>query len=148
MSYLFDTDAISELFRKIPNAAYARWVSGLKRHEQFTSAIVVAELYAGVYLLSADGQNSAANRHMQNLHDRVIPAITVLPFDLNAAEKYGQIRAYLKDKGTPLADMDMQIAATAIAHDLELVTGNVSHFQRIPDLKICRVLNEAKRAAL
>jgi len=133
MSYLFDIDAISELFKKIPNAAYARWVSDLKRHEQFTSAIVIDELYAGIYLLLANGQNSAANRHMQNLHGRVIPAVTVLPFDLKAAEKYGQIRGVLESQGIPLADMDMQIAATAIAHDLELVTGNVSHFQRIPD---------------
>jgi len=40
--------------------------------------------------------------------------------------------------------MDMQIAATAKAHDLTLVTGNVAHFERVPGLNICRVLADAK----
>jgi hypothetical protein len=47
-------------------------------------------------------------------------------------------------QGTPLADMDMQIAATAKVHNLILITGNVVHFERIPGLNICRVLSDAR----
>jgi len=111
MAYLFDTDAISELLKKVPNAAYANWVSGLIPQEQFTSAVVIAELFAGAYLLEANGRKESAERHLWNLHQRVIPAVTILPFDVLVAESYGQIRSVLQSCGTPLADMDMQIAA-------------------------------------
>ncbi|HEY5504213.1 MAG TPA: type II toxin-antitoxin system VapC family toxin, partial [Sedimentisphaerales bacterium] len=65
-------------------------------------------------------------------------------FDVLVAESYGQIHSVLPSCGTPLADMDMQIAATAKAHDLILVTGNVAHFERVSGLNICRVLANAK----
>jgi predicted nucleic acid-binding protein len=94
--------------------------------------------------LAADGRTEAAERHLWNLRQRVIPAVTLLPFDVLVAETYGRIRSVLQSQGTPLADMDMQIAATAKAHDLTLVTGNVVHFERIPGLNICRVLSDAR----
>ena len=46
---------------------------------------------------------------------------------------------------TRIADMDLMIAATAIAHDLEMVTGNLRHFDRVPGLRICHVLADARR---
>ena len=111
MAYLFDTDAISELLKKSPLVAYAQWVSGLRREDQFTSSVVIAELFAGAYLLAADGRTEAADRHLWNLRERVLPAVTILPFDVTVAETYGRIRSVLQSQGTPLADMDMQIAA-------------------------------------
>jgi predicted nucleic acid-binding protein len=144
MAYLFDTDAISELLKKTPLVAYANWVAGLRPEDQFTSSVVIAELFAGACLLAADGRTEAAERHLWNLRERVIPAVTILPFDTLVAETYGRIRSVLQSQGTPLADMDMQIAATAKAHNLILVTGNVVHFERIPGLNICRVLSDAR----
>ena len=44
----------------------------------------------------------------------------------------------------PPADADLQIAATAILHDLELVTGNVKHFKRVPRLRISPALADAR----
>lgn len=44
-----------------------------------------------------------------------------------------------------LADADLQIAATALQHDLELVTGNLRHFERVPDLVLRPVLALARR---
>jgi tRNA(fMet)-specific endonuclease VapC len=44
-----------------------------------------------------------------------------------------------------LADADLQIAATAIYHGLELVTGNLRHFERIPNFRLSRVLAQARR---
>ena len=43
-----------------------------------------------------------------------------------------------------LADVDLQIAATAVYHDLELVTGNLQHFRRITGLRLCTILDEAR----
>jgi tRNA(fMet)-specific endonuclease VapC len=42
----------------------------------------------------------------------------------------------LEERGLPLADADLRIAAIALANDLTLVTGNVRHFRRIPDLAV------------
>lgn len=58
--------------------------------------------------------------------------IGLLPYDVAVARVYGEIEAMLAGRGQRLADADLQIAATAIYHGLELVTGNVRHFQRVP----------------
>lgn len=138
MAYLFDTDAISEVLKPRPAAGYVSWLASIPREEQFTSAVVVGELYKGAF------RSSAVARHLENVDRRVLPALTVLSYDVPAARVYGQVRAQLESAGRPLADADLQIAATAILHDLELVTGNVKHFRRVPGLRISPVLADAR----
>ena len=134
MAYLFDTDAISELLRPRPLQPYLDWLRSIPREDQFTSAVTVGELLKGAY------RSSARERHLKNIEDRVLPAVTALPFDVSVARVFGQVRAHLEQTGNILPDADLQIAATALYHDLELVTGNVRHFERIPDLRINRIL--------
>jgi tRNA(fMet)-specific endonuclease VapC len=138
MGYLFDTDAISELLKPRPAAGYVRWLAAIPREEQFTSAVVVGELYKGAF------RSSAVARHLDNIEKRVLPAVTVLSYDVPAARLYGQVRAQLESAGRPLADADLQITATALLHDLELVTGNVKHFKRVPGLRISGALADAR----
>jgi tRNA(fMet)-specific endonuclease VapC len=138
MAYLFDTDAISELLKPRPAAGYVAWLSAIPREEQFTSAVVVGELYNGAF------RSSAVARHLENVEKRVLLAVTVLSYDVAAARVYGQVRAHLESVGRPLADADLQIAATALVHDLELVTGNVKHFRRVTGLRISPALAEAR----
>ena len=134
MAYLFDTDAISEVLRPRPAKAYLDWLKTIRRVDQFTSAVVIGELYSGAFR-SADSA-----RHLENIERRVLPALSVLPYDVAAARVYGDVRARLETAGTRLADADLQIAATALQHELELVTGNLRHFQRVPDLRVNPVL--------
>lgn len=141
-AFLFDTDAISEPFRKRPLTAYLSWVATLPIEMQFTSAVVVGELYSGAY------RKRAAQHLLTTIEDRVIPYVTVLPYDAAVARMFGRLDAELRDAGTPLATPDLQIAATAIHHDLELVTGNVRHFERIPGLRLCGALFNARDAPL
>lgn len=138
MAYLFDTDAISEVFKPRPAAAYARWLRALPREEQFTSAVVIGELYQGAF------RSAAVERHLENLEKRILPFVTVLSYDVATARVFGQVRAQLESAGRPLADADLQIAATALFHDLELVTGNVKHFGRLPGLRVSPVLANAR----
>jgi predicted nucleic acid-binding protein len=139
MAYLFDTDAISEVLRPRPLGGYVEWLARVPREEQFTSAVTVGELYKGAY------RSPARERHLANIEGRVLPAVTVLPYDVATAQVFGEIRAVLESSGTIVADADLQIAATAIHHGLELVTGNVRHFERVPGLLLNRVLAEARR---
>ena len=138
MAYLFDTDAISELLRSRPPRVYVEWLRTIPREEQFTSAVVIGELYKGAY------RSQARHRHLNNIEHRILPAVTVLPYDVATAQVFGQIRAQLEEAGTILADADVQIAATAIYHDLELVSGNLRHFSRIPALNLNRILADAR----
>lgn len=138
MAYLFDTDALSEVLKPRPTVAYIEWLRTVPRADQFTSAVVIGELFAGAFR-SAD-----AARHLENI-ERVLPTISVLPYDSATARVYGRIRARLEGAGKMLADADLQIAATALQHELELVTGNLRHFERVPDLVIRPVLARTRR---
>jgi predicted nucleic acid-binding protein len=138
VAYLFDTDAISELLRPRPAAAYVNWLGRLPREDQFTSAVVIGELFKGAF------RSAARDRHLQNIEELILPTVTVLAYDTAVARDFGRIRAELENRGETLADADLRIAATAIHHDLALVTGNLRHFERIRDLSISRVLVEAR----
>ncbi|MBW2442487.1 MAG: type II toxin-antitoxin system VapC family toxin [Deltaproteobacteria bacterium] len=138
MAYLFDTDAISELLRPRPLSSYVEWIDTVPREEQFTSAVVVGELYKGAY------RSQGQELHLANIERRILPAVTVLPFDVATAKQFGKIRARLEETGTILPDADIQIAATAIYHDLELVSGNLRHFSRITELKMNSILADAR----
>jgi predicted nucleic acid-binding protein len=130
MAFLFDTDAISETLRPRPDPGYLAWLGTVPRDEQFASAVTIGELFYGAARAAAGG------RHLAMIEDRVLPAVTVLPYDAAVAQVYGRLAAALADQGMRLADADVQIAATALHHDLELVTGNVRHFERIRELRI------------
>lgn len=114
------------------------WLRTVPREDQFTSAVSVGELYKGAF------RSTAKERHLENIEQRVLPAVTVLPYDVGVARVFGEIRADLEAAGTILADADLQIAATAVYHGLELVTGNLRHFARVPDLRLQRILAEAR----
>jgi len=138
MAFLFDTDAISELLRKRPAIAYIKWLMEVPREEQFTSAVVIGELYKGAY------RSQARERHLINIEQLILPSVSVLPYDLGTAKVFGKIRARLEGTGTILPDADLQIAATAIYHGLELVTGNLRHFHRINELRLNTILSDSR----
>ncbi len=138
MAFLFDTDAISELLRPRPAMDYIHWIMKIPREEQFTSAVVIGELYKGAY------RSQARERHLTNIEQRILPAVTVLPYDTGTAKIFGRIRAYLEETGTILPDADIQIAATALGHNLELVTGNLRHFKRISGLKLNSIISDSR----
>jgi predicted nucleic acid-binding protein len=139
VAFLFDIDAISELLRPRPAKAYTKWLMNVPREEQFTSAAVIGELYKGAY------RSQARERHVTNIEQRILPAVTVLPYDAGTAKVFGRIRAHLEERGIILPDADIQIAATALCHDLELVTGNLRHFSRIGSLKLNTILADSRQ---
>ena len=106
MAFLFDTEVISELLFLRPAANYVKWLMEIPREEQFTSSIVIGGLYKGAY------RSRACEYHLSDMEKRILPAITVLPFDIRTAKIFGKIRAHLQETGEILPDGDIQIAAT------------------------------------
>lgn len=128
-AYLFHADAIAEALRPEPRATYLEWLRSLPREEQFTSAVSVAELYLG-----AD-ESRDPEGNLRHIEERVLPALTVLPFDVATARTFSELQAEL----TGLEDLparEIQVAATALYHGLELVTTRTGRFRRIPGLLV------------
>ncbi|MBI2565807.1 MAG: type II toxin-antitoxin system VapC family toxin [Candidatus Schekmanbacteria bacterium] len=130
MAYLFDTDAISELWRPRPSPPYLEWVATVHREEQFISAVSVGELYKGAF------KSPAKDKYLSIIEAHTLPLFTVLPYDTKVARVYGEIRAMMEIEGKVVADPDLQIGATALCFGLALVTGNIKHFQKIPGLML------------
>lgn len=100
---------------------------------------MIGELFKGAF------RSQARGKHLLNIEQRVLPAVTVLPYDVAIARRYGEIRATLEESGAILPDVDLQVAATAMHHGLSLVTGNVRHFSRVEGIVIEPVLADARR---
>ena len=81
---------------------------------------------------------------MEKIEARVLPAITVLPFDLEVARVFGEVQAALMKDGLSPGDVDVQIAATALRHGLVLVTGNIRHHERVAGLRLERALADSR----
>lgn len=95
-----------------------------------SSYICLAELYEGLYrITNKKTQEDAIRTFFVSLDD--IYGVT-----LEIAQEFGKLRASLKRKGTIIEDLDLLIAATCIAYDLTLVTGNKKHFSRVSGLLI------------
>jgi len=127
--YCFDTDVLSATIRRDPSLPLIRRLAQVPPTDQFTTAITMGELLYG-----------AARRDSKRLNEQVRDllrgALTILPFDETAAAVYGPLRASLESAGRPLAEPDLRIASIALSRDLTVVTGNIRHFARIPDLTV------------
>lgn len=91
--------------------------------------IVKAELYFGAYKSQRVAQNLA-------LLATLFAQFHSLPFDSRAAQIFGEIRADLARKGTPIGPYDLQIAVITLAHNVTLVTHNSAEFGRIATLRL------------
>lgn len=102
----------------------------VKRGEMLvTTRFNVAELYIGV--ARSDNPKSEETA-MRNL----LADLSILEFNDKAAWVFGQITAHLQNVGQPAGDMDVLIAATALAAGHSLITRNISHFVNIPQLTV------------
>ena len=128
--YLFDTDTISNLLKKRPSLTLLRKLAGLSAQEQFTSSITVGELIYCAY------RSTRTDYFLQKLDEPVWPNINIVPFDEAAARIYGQLRAKLERTGTTLSEPDLRIASIALFSQLTLITGNIRHFSKVPDLRL------------
>jgi tRNA(fMet)-specific endonuclease VapC len=125
---VLDTDVISDLMRPRPAPALVARLAGVPVAEHCTTAITLGELAYGAYRVE---RPELYERAMQ-----LLAGVRVLAFDRDAAERYGRIRCELERAGARLPDPDLRIAATVLAHDATLVTGNTRHFGRVTGLGV------------
>lgn len=131
MTYLFDTDTLSNLLKRSPSTSLIVRLATLSPDEQCTTSITAGQLIYGASRRRNDGQ---ALR--ERIERTLLANLVVLPFDVDAARRYGALRADLERQGTPLAEADLRIAAIALVHHLTVVTGNTRHFDRVSGLSV------------
>ena len=128
MKYMLDTNMCIYIIKKQPAKVLKKFMQ-LEVGDICISSITFAELMYGVEKSQHRQQNKEA------LEEFTAP-LEIVPFDDGAAAYYGQIRADLERKGTPIGSLDMLIAAHAQYLDMILVTNNRKEFVRVDNLKI------------
>ena len=128
MPFMLDTNVCIRALRN-RECHIAGRLDDFFRLELTISSVAVAELYYGC--------ERGKNRKMDLINvENLISDFTIIPFDKPSAVVHARIRSHLAAIGNPIGSHDLQIAASALAHDLTLVTHNTREFSRIPGLRL------------
>jgi tRNA(fMet)-specific endonuclease VapC len=131
VSFLLDTD-ICSAYLKGNNRVANRFIQYGGR--LFLSAVSLGELYT--WALRA----RATPARMQSLLE-MLPLLSLTDVNAEVARKFGELDAYLLDRGLSVSEIDLLNAATALVQDLSLVTHNVQDFIHVPGLTVIDWLN-------
>lgn len=125
---LLDTDTLSEIIKRRDFSIQRRAREYLGQHSGFQFSIITRyEILRGLKAKDAFSQILAFERQCQKSH--------VLSLDDEIVVQAAEIYALLRKRGGIIGDADILIAATALVHNLTLVTNNLDHFRRIPGLR-------------
>jgi predicted nucleic acid-binding protein len=125
--YLVDSDWLIDAFLGVPSAVDR--LAQLRTDGLAVSIISYGELFEGA--LGAPDPATELARFR-----RFLARLTLLGLDDATMERFARLRAGLRRRGELIPDLDLLIAATALESDLTLLTRNVRHFARIPELRL------------
>ena len=128
--YLLDTNVISELYRPAPEPAVVAWFALRDPQDLFLSAITIGELTSSVRRLPAEKRRDQIQSWLDDDLTRQFFG-RILSFDLRTATIWGRLLGDAIRQGQSRPVIDAQIAATAIQHELALVTRNISDFDNL-----------------
>jgi toxin FitB len=127
MSFLVDTNAVSEWVKARPNPGLIGWMESADEDRIFISVVSLAELHYGVERMAAGRRRSRLEQWLQ--HELPLRFESrILPVDTKVAEAWGKTVSRSEAAGRPIGAMDAFLAATAETHHLTLVTRNVADF--------------------
>ena len=125
MTYMLDTDICSYVMKEHPIEVLQRF-DALDADALCVSAITQAELLYGAERLQS--------RRLTQLVNRFLGRMRILPWSEEAGAVYARKRYELDKAGTPIGNMDLLIAAHALAVGATVVTNNTRHFCKVPGL--------------
>jgi toxin FitB len=128
VSYLIDTNVLSELRRKQPDSQVALWFTQRAAQSLFLSVLTLGEIRKGIERLGAAELDAARRRSLGDWLEQELPTFflgRLLAVDAGVADRWGRLQAVV---GRPVPAVDSLLAATALQHNLTLVTRNVKDF--------------------
>jgi toxin FitB len=128
--FLLDTNIPSELTRPRPEPKVSRWLEDIDDEELYFSVVSLGEIVKGVTILP----ESRRRAELQLWLDEILRPWfkgRILPVNEAVAERWGELSGRCQLTGRPLTVADGLIAATAMEHDLTIVTRNVKHFEAV-----------------
>jgi toxin FitB len=127
VSYLLDTNIVSEWMKPGPSPMVAAWLDAVDEDRTFLSVISIAEIRQGIELMDRGRRPAELEGWLRDvLPDRF--AGRLLPVDQEVAERWAMITVASRRAGIVLGIIDAFLAATAEAHGLTIVTRNVRDF--------------------
>ncbi|MBE3067693.1 MAG: type II toxin-antitoxin system VapC family toxin [Chloroflexi bacterium] len=131
MSYLLDTNVISESVRRSPDKAVIAWLKGVPGEALYVSVLTLGEVRKGIEGLKDHQRREKLRVWLEHdlpdwFEDRV------LTIDMPVADRWGRLQA---SAGQPLPTIDSLLAATALHYELRLVTRNTRDFE-FPGLEV------------
>ncbi|MEQ1667458.1 MAG: type II toxin-antitoxin system VapC family toxin [Sulfuriferula sp.] len=128
MSLLLDTCILSEMVKKTPHVQVINWFNSQQTAQLFISSISIAEINKGLFKIQdkQPARYAALCAWLQHLETQFLHRI--LPVSDAVLQQWSAISAQAELQGGKLAVMDSLIAATALHHQLSLVTRNVADF--------------------
>lgn len=128
MSFLLDTNVVSEWTKPRPNPGIVEWAGQVDEDEVFLSVVTFAELRHGIERLPGGERRRQLDEWLRNdLPLRFEGRIVAV--DGAIADAWGRVVARRESRGRPMSAMDALIAATAQVHGLTVVTRNTADFQ-------------------
>jgi tRNA(fMet)-specific endonuclease VapC len=127
MRYLLDTNIISQMMRN-PDGKVVQKIAAVGEKHVFTSLLAIAEIRFGIA--------KTQSKKLAKALDWLLPFLTVEPWATPADHHYAALRVDIEAKGLPIGQLDMLLAAQALAAGATMVTDNEKHFRHIPGLKI------------
>jgi predicted nucleic acid-binding protein len=124
MSYLLDTNIVSETIRRQPDRTAISWLEQIPGEAMFVSVLTLGEIRKGIEPVADRKRRDKLRLWL----DHELPAWfagRLLPVDLAVADRWGRL---LAEVGRPVPAIDSLLAATALHYDLALVTRNIRDF--------------------
>ena len=125
--FLLDTNFVSELVRAKPDPRVIEWMETADESMLYLSVLTVGEIRRGLAGL-AQGKRRTRLETWLEIELQARFAGRVVPIDAAIADRWGLIAAEAKRKGKALPVIDGLLAATALQHNLTVVSRNVSDF--------------------
>ena len=126
--FLLDTNVVSELVRATPHASVLSWIRLQRPTDLFLAAVSLGEIVRGVVRVPTGSPRSRLETWVTESLPRQF-AGRILAFDQQAAVIWGELMGTADRTGRTRTSADAQIAATAIQHNLVLVTRNAPDFR-------------------